>query len=110
MTLSAATAGMYASAGPIGCDPPISTPISRARLSVATQLRKKAAQSAFLAFAAIPKVSGADMAACLPPCCAGGIRKKPTLPGICLSRLPDSQSPLNMNRPWPSMKRLIIVA
>ena len=34
---------------------------------------------------------------------AGGIRKKPAFPGICLSRLPDSQSPLNRNRPVPLM-------
>ena len=29
--------------------------------------------------------SGADMAAGLPPAVAGGIRKKPTLPGMFLS-------------------------
>ncbi|MND03473.1 hypothetical protein D3C83_233060 [compost metagenome] len=49
---------------------------------VATQLRKKAAQSALGALAAIPKVSGDDMAATGPPSSSGGKRKNPTLPGI----------------------------
>src|SRR6185436_10634847 len=73
------TGGMYASDGPIGCDPPTDTSMSRAFWLVATQLRKNAAQSAFGAFALIPYVSGADIAACLPPACAGGIRKNPAL-------------------------------
>src|SRR5689334_6538451 len=110
VTLPSLTGGMYASAGPIGCEPPTLTAMSRACWLVATQLRKNAAQSAFLALLLMPYVSGADIAACLPPADAEGIRKNPALPAICLSRLPDSQSPSNMNRFLPAMKRLIMVA
>src|ERR1044072_5269374 len=77
-----ATEGIVASAGPPGLEPPTATSISRALSLVAIQFRKNAAQSAFFALAAIPKVSGADIAAGLPPASAGGIRKKPTLPGM----------------------------
>ena len=100
---------MGRSAGPPGFEPPTVTLILRAFALVATQLRKNAAQSACFAFAAIPNVSGADIAACLPPALRVGIRKKPTLPGIYLSRLPDSQSPSNMNSPSPCWNLLIIV-
>src|SRR5512135_2162075 len=50
----AVTDGMVASAGPPGLEPPTVTSIWRALSLVATQLRKKAAQSAFLALAAMP--------------------------------------------------------
>ena len=49
------------------------------------------------------------MAAWVPPSSSGGMRKKPTLPGIWVSRFPDSQSPLKMKRLSPSMKRDIII-
>ena len=77
---------------------------------VATQFRKNAAQAGCAALALTPKVSGADMAACLPPASSGGIRKKPTLPAIVLSKLPDSQSPLKMNRLLPPVNRDIMAA
>jgi hypothetical protein len=54
VTVFFATAGMYASDGPIGCEPPTLTAMSRAWLLVATQLRKNAAQSAFFALAPMP--------------------------------------------------------
>ena len=59
--------------------------MSRAVSFVATQLKKKAAQSACLAVFAMPNVSGADMAARDPPASAGGNTKKPTFPGWSLS-------------------------
>ena len=49
------------------------------------------------------------MAPTSPPSSTAGTRKKPTLPGIWVSRFPDSQSPLKMKSVLPSMKRLIIV-
>src|SRR5512136_1858123 len=85
VTEPAATEGIVASAGPPGFDPPTATSIWRAAGFEATQLRKNAAQSAFFALAAIPKVNGADMAAGLPPAVAGGITKNPTLPGMPVS-------------------------
>src|SRR5688500_13480226 len=71
--------------GPPGLEPPTVTSICRAVSFVATQLRKTAAQSAFLALAAIPNVSGADIAAGGSPASTGGIRKNPTLPGMSVS-------------------------
>ena len=59
----------------------MATSISRALSFVATQLKKNAAQSACFAFAAIPYVSGADIAASFPPASPGGKTKNPTLPG-----------------------------
>src|SRR5512147_806965 len=85
VTDPAATVGIVASAGPPGFDPPIVTSIWRAGGFEATQLKKNAAQSAFLALAAMPKVSGADMAAGDPLASAGGMRKKPALPGRSVS-------------------------
>src|SRR5512140_682031 len=82
VTEPAATAGIVASAGPPGFEPPTATSILRAASFVATQLKKNAAQSACLALAAMPYVNGADMAAGPAPASAGGIRKKPTLPGM----------------------------
>src|SRR6476660_1663389 len=81
VTDPAATAGIARSAGPPGFEPKPFTLISRALSFVATQLKKKAAQSACFALFAMPKVSGADMAASDPPASAGGNTKKPTLPG-----------------------------
>ena len=63
----------------------MSTLIWRAVSLVATQLKKNAAQSAFFALVAMPYVSGADIAASLPPASADGKTKKPTLPGRSLS-------------------------
>ena len=85
VTEPAATVGILASAGPPGFDPIPSTLICRAVSFVAAQLKKNAAQSACLALAAMPYVSGADIAAYPPPATAGGIRKNPTLPGMAAS-------------------------
>ena len=85
MTEPSAPGGTGRSGGPPGFEPPTATSISRAVSLVATQLRKNAAQSAFFALAAIPYVSGADMAATLPSASAGGKTKNPTLPGWSLS-------------------------
>src|ERR1041384_763987 len=79
VTEPAVTEGIVASAGPPGFEPPIATSIPRALSLVATQFKKKAAQSACLALAAIPYVNGADIAAGEPPASAGGIRRNPTL-------------------------------
>src|SRR4029450_3814266 len=87
------TFGIAKLGGPPGLEAPTVPLILRALGFVATQFRKNAAQLACFALAAIPKVSGADIAACFPPGVAGGIRKKPTLARICLSRLPGAQSP-----------------
>src|SRR6185369_8243086 len=95
VTEPSVTAGIVESAGPPGLEPPMATSILRASSLLATQLRKKAAQSAFLALAAIPYVRGADIAAGEPSASAGGIRKKPTLPGKSLSYAAFCQSPLN---------------
>src|SRR3954452_13117490 len=100
--------GIGRPAGPPGFDPPTVTSILRAFALVAIQLKKNAAQSACFAFAAIPYVSGADIAVWFPPALSVGIRKKPTLPATTLSRLPDSQSPSNMNTP-PSCSNLLII-
>jgi len=54
VTEPGATAGMGRSGGPPGLDPPTSTLIRRALSLVATQLRKKAAQSAFGALLPMP--------------------------------------------------------
>src|SRR5580765_9033931 len=103
------TFGIGKAGGPPGFEPPTVTSILRARGFVATQFRKKAAQLACFALAAIPNVNGADIAACFPPGVAGGIRKKPTLAGICLSRLPDSQSPSKMSSPSLCWNLLIML-
>src|SRR5258708_1566342 len=79
------TLGIVASAGPPGFDPPTVTSICRAVGFEATQFKKNAAQSAFFALAAMPKVNGADIAARLPLASAGGIRKNPVLPARFLS-------------------------
>ena len=63
VTEPAATSGIVAPVGPPGFEPPMATSILRASSLEATQLRKNAAQSGFLALAAMPKVNGADMAA-----------------------------------------------
>ena len=52
--MSGSTSGMNASAGPIGCEPPISTAMVRASSFVAIQSRKNAAQSGFSAVAEMP--------------------------------------------------------
>src|SRR5690348_5818834 len=85
VTDPSATVGILASAGPPGFDPPTLTSICRASGFEATQLKKNAAQSAFLALDAMPKVNGADMAAGLPLASAGGLTKNPTLPAMFLS-------------------------
>src|SRR5258708_26457933 len=82
----AATVGIVASAGPPGFDPPTATSIWRAVGFEATQFKKNAAQSAFFALVAMPKVTGADIAARLPLASAGGIRKNPGLPARALSQ------------------------
>src|SRR5690348_14236260 len=81
----AGTEGVDAPAGPPGLEPPTVTSICRALAFDPTQFRKNAAQSACFALAAIPYVSGADIAAGFPPACAGGITKKPVLPERFLS-------------------------
>src|SRR5262249_29260077 len=96
--------------GPPGFEPPTATLIWRAFGVVANQLREKAGQSAVGAFAAIPYDNGADIAACLALAVSPGIRKKPTLPAMFLSKLPDSQSPSKISSPSPCMNLLIIVA
>src|SRR5580765_3601899 len=96
--------------GPPGFEPPTATLILRAFGFVATQFRKKAAQSACGALAAIPYDSGADIAACLALLVSPGIRKKPTFPAMFLSKFPDSQSPSKMSSPSPCMNLLIIDA
>src|SRR5512139_2233412 len=85
VTEPAATVGTEAPTGPPGFDPIPSTLICRAVWSVPAQLKKNAAQSACLALAATPYVSGADMAAYPPPASAGGNRKNPTFPGMAVS-------------------------
>src|ERR1035437_3134126 len=85
VTAPAAAGGIGRSAGPPGLEPPIATLIWRAVALVATQSRKKAAQSAFFALAAMPYVSGEDMAASGPPAVAEGNAKNPTLPAAFLS-------------------------
>src|SRR5512133_2639568 len=107
VTEPSATDGIVAPEGPPGLDPPILTSISRAVSFEATQLRKNAAQSAFLALAAIPNVNGADMAAGDPPAATGGIRKKPTLSGMSVSYPAFCQSPLKMKTPSPLPKRAL---
>src|SRR5512138_106521 len=105
VTDPAVTDGIAASAGPPGLEPPTVTSICRALSLVATQLRKNAAQSAFFAFAAIPYVNGADIAAGDPPAWAGGIKKNPTLPAMSLSYPAFCQSPLKVKTPSPLPKR-----
>src|SRR5665213_348557 len=94
--------------GPPGLEPPAVTLILRAVGFVATQLRKNAAQLACAALAAIPYVSGADIAACGPPAFSGGIRKNPTFFASLVSKLPDSQSPSKISSACPASKLLII--
>ena len=107
LVTAAAAFGRVRSGGPPGFEPPTATSISRALSFVATQLKKNAAQSAFFAFAEIPYVSGADIAASDPLASPGGKTKKPTLLDISLSYTAFCQSPLNMNTPWPFPKRAL---
>src|SRR4029453_476724 len=85
VTEPAAAGGTGRSGGPPGFEPPTATSIFRAFSLVAPQVRKNAAQSAFLALAAIPYVSGADIAATLPPDSDAGKTKNPTPSGWSLS-------------------------
>src|SRR4029450_5397571 len=85
VTEPAAAGGTGRSGGPPGLEPPTATSISRAFSLGATQLKKNAAQSAFLAWAATPYVSGADIAATLPPDSDAGKTKNPTPSGWSLS-------------------------
>src|SRR5581483_7532593 len=70
--------GIFSDGGPPGFEPPTLTFSARAAGFVVTQLKKNAAQAACFAFAAIPYVSGADIAVCFWPAFNVGIRKKPT--------------------------------
>src|SRR4051794_8472091 len=107
LVIGAVACGTDASGGPPGFEPPTATSIWRALSLVATQFRKNAAQSAFFAFAAIPYVSGADIAASDPPDWPGGKTKNPTLSDRSLLYTAFCQSPLNMNTPSPFPKRAL---
>src|SRR3954471_14047931 len=102
------TFGIGRLGGPPGFEPPTVTLIRRAFGLVAIQFKKNAAQPGCFAFAAIPNVSGADMAACRPPFFSGGIKKNPILLAWWVSKFPDSQSPSKMSRPSPAWNLLII--
>ena len=99
-----AAGGMVRSAGPIGAEPDLVTLMARASGLVPTQSRKNAAQSGFLALAAIPNVTGTPIDPCVPPSVAGGNRKNPTSSGLP-SYVGFCQVPLNVKTPSPPAKR-----
>ena len=83
MTEPAATAGI----GQVGRAARVRAADGRRRSAravsfVATQLRKNAAQSAFFALAAMPYVSGADMAPCGPPSWRAGSGRSRPCPAV----------------------------